>query len=188
MNRLVILAFLVSITLSGQVGAEQRTIEVEMSDLVWEYSDPQSGFHEGSATYSIAPTPTSIDSAFVRFVGTAELGVLECPELVDWAFQLTAWFSVPGSSVHRLASKLVWESGQFDLTAELLSFGEGASLDFLLEGTGTVELEGFSAVTICPVGHSYSLATVESVYLLVEGDFLVATETSSWGGIKCLYR
>ena len=178
---------IVAFVFPAPIRAEYRTVEYEMTELQWQCTSVVRATFDGSAVCSIDVVPTSIDSVAIRFVGSAELGVIQCPELVFGAFDLMAYLRNPDGPGYWIAGDLVWESGPFDMTSGFRTFTD-CTLDFLFDGAGEVDFGGFPAVTICVHTWPLSTATLEAAYLIVMGEYSVAASTDSWGGIKCIFR
>jgi hypothetical protein len=82
-------------------------------------------------------------------------------------------------------------AGAFSWTAAFQAVPpSGSTWDFLLDGTAEINLWGEPSgfILICsPASPSPTLTVTEAV-LIIDGDFPIATETSTWGRIKALYR
>lgn len=82
------------------------------------------------------------------------------------------------------------ESGPFEMTVPFDSlYNREPTWEFLTLGGGTVACQGYRSPT---VGECYyeiiPSATIEEVVLIIEGEFPIAAEERTWGGIKALLK
>ena len=141
--------------------------------------------------------PSVIYGASFRVTGTAQVGSLICYNTQTGNYDLPAvWpaevfiYAHDGShSKSWYLDELVGTTGPIALekVARPLS---GANWNFLLDGVGAVTFHGGGAgyITICSSTSAPPTVTVTEAVLILDAEFPVAIESSTWGRIKALYR
>jgi hypothetical protein len=82
------------------------------------------------------------------------------------------------------------ESGQFELTIPFEEiYGWPVTWDFLRGGHANIEFSAYPGMLLvdCPP-LVWPDATITSATVIVEGEFEIAVEQTTWGSIKALYR
>jgi hypothetical protein len=82
-------------------------------------------------------------------------------------------------------------AGPFAATASFETlYGYEASWNFLRDGTGALTLDGGASgfIMICSPVSPPPTVTVTEAVLIVDAEFPIRTEASTWGRIKALYR
>lgn len=180
--------FLFIVLASIPVFGEQRVVEIELQDFVFELIEPVGKMnYQGSGTYSISEIPTSIDNVSIRFVGVASMETICCPEQGCWPWWLSAYLDDLDLGVIWRASELAMNDGPFDITGDF-QCGESSSFEFLRGGSGEIRLWAAPNVVSFPVPCPYPSGNLEQAFLVISGDFLVPTTANSWGVVKSLYR
>lgn len=150
------------------------------------------------ASFQLDRIPTRIYNVWIRLSGSANVGEYSCyfysgfpegpyPYPVD--FFATIQDTVNGRPwiAERVAPE---ETGDFELTIPFQEiYGWPVTWDFLKSGRGTVKLAGGTIIIVamcCP--DVFPDATVTEAVLIVEADFQVPVDQSTWGSIKSLLR
>lgn len=190
-----LIILLVSLTLACSVlGAEKRTIP--LPELHGLYST--AAITERISEFRLDTIPSTVYNVWLRLSGIQYAGSW-CLDgwCFPWAFSFAA--SIPDSS-----NDGSWEANDMISThcicqgySEPFSIeipfvaSNGATWELLRSGIGTVDLNGepgpWNHCFDCLAWFEPSVA-VEYAALVIEGDFTVATETSTWGSIKSLFR
>jgi hypothetical protein len=170
--------------------AHAVVVEIPLPGLLGDYPLSESNGTR-TTTFHLPQAPSVIHSASFRISGTAVLGSANCDEFGDgsWAMEyfsdmkdasLKLWLSAPHPPVI--------PSGPFGWTAPF-STSDGATWDFLMDGEGEISLYGAptALLGLCQQGVVPS-GTVTEAVLIIDAEFPVATEPSTWGRIKALYR
>ena len=80
-------------------------------------------------------------------------------------------------------------SGPFEMTIAFQPWYGSETWDFLMDGHGTIELEGMGPpILLCEGPVTWPWARVDQVSLVVDGEFPVAAAKRTWGAIKAIYR
>jgi hypothetical protein len=185
----------VSLTLAFSVlGAEKRVIP--LPELHGMYST--AGITERMYEFQLDTIPSTVYNVWLRLSGIQYAGSW-CLDgwCGPWGFAFAA--SIPDSSNGGLwaANDLInaWcvcqgYSEPFSIDIPFIA-SNGATWELLRSGVGTIGLNGEPG----PWNHCYECyawfepsANVEYAALVIEGDFIVATRTLTWGGIKSLFR
>lgn len=149
---------------------------------------------ERSASFQMERVPISISGASIRISGTLIIGEMYCenpsgimlPEPYPINFVAYMSDSVTGDVWYAgEISPLV--SGEFEIAMPFMELH--GTWQFLLDGQGTVKFAGppVMIIMLCSPA-SWPDAIVTSAALLVDGEFPVAAENTTWGGIKGLFR
>jgi hypothetical protein len=171
--------------------ARALTVEIQVPGLIGPYPISPS-VTTRSTSVKLPAIPTVINSVSLRITGTQAMGHLVCPlgTFQDWP--MLFYGSMQQDEDHWwLAPYSPASDGSFTQT---LSFApsppEGASWEFLMDGTGMVQLFGNPNFLEGPCWEDAVAPTgeVTEAVLIIEGDFALPVESSTWGRIKALYR
>jgi hypothetical protein len=187
----LIIPFILSI--SFPVSSE--TVELELPDLLGDYSGPQTTKH---CTFVLNPAPNEVYSVFIYLSGSVTVGETYCQENgpppvgpYPSPMEFIAYMDDPLSGDFWWASCLTdSESGSFEFTLQFEPFSTGdPTWEFLLSGSGTVDLEGLSGGLIPECWHEVEPeAIIEEALLWIETDSPIAVESHTWGSIKSLIK
>lgn len=167
-----------------------EVIEVQLPQLLGTYSNTTR-----TCEFVLDVTPTVVYSVCIRYTGTVSVGSLYCgwppgdPTPMGLGFDASIRDTISGDLwvADRFTEA---ESGPFEMTVPFDSLLVGSpTWEFLTLGGGTVKCTGYSS----PAGGEcyydpYPSATIEEAVLIIEGEFPVATEASTWGRIKSLLK
>jgi hypothetical protein len=186
---------LASLTLAFSVlGAERRTIP--LPELHGLYSTAT--ITERMSEFRLDTIPSTVNNVWLRLSGIQYAGSW-CLDgwCGPWSFAFAA--SIPDSSNGGswAASDLINThcvcqdySEPFSIEIPFVA-SNGATWELIRSGMGTISLNGEPG----PWNHCFDClawfepsAIVEYAALVIEGDFIVATRTSTWGSIKALFR
>ena len=193
MRAFLLIIVLTALALSESVPAE--VVEVPLPELQGRY------FIEDTVTryarFQMDAAPLSIAGVSIRITGTHILGEIWCelasPITVPLPYSVAFTASIPDTVNGywwMAADKSQLLSGDFEITMPFREiYGWYVTWDFLLAGYGEVRLDGPPAgyVLLCNPT-IWPDATVTNAVLLVEGEFPVGTDQSTWGSIKALFR
>jgi hypothetical protein len=172
--------------------AHATVIEIPLPGLLGNY--PVSGSNdERTTTFQLPQTPTLIHGVSFRIAGTAVVGSVDCDEYGDnapWPMDFLAEMQ-DATSNWWLASPhpYVRPDGAFGWTASFHS-SDGATWGFLLDGEGEIILFGGPGGLIADCHQPWVIpsGSVTEAVLIIDAEFPVATEPSTWGRVKALYR
>jgi len=172
--------------------AEAVVIEIPLPELLGSYP---TGETDGTrtATFHLPQAPSVIHGVSFRIAGTAVLGSADCDEFGEnaaWPMEyfsdmkdasLKLWLAAPHPPVD--------PNGSFGWTAPFET-SNGATWGFLMDGEGEVSLFGAPTALVggCHEPWIVPSGSVTEAVLIVDAEFPVATEPSTWGKIKALYR
>jgi len=193
MRGFLFIIVLMALVLSDSAPAE--VVEVPMPELRGRY------FAEDTitryASIQMYPAPLSIAGVSIRITGTHIFGEIWCetgggfmvPQPYPVAFHASIPDTVNGDWWMASQSAQL-PSGDFEITMPFQQlYGWYVTWDFFLAGYAEVRLDGPGAgfiLTCTPT--IWPDATVTDAVLLVDGEFPAATEQSTWGSIKALFR
>jgi hypothetical protein len=170
--------------------AAATVVEIPLPDLGGRYFLYET--YQRSCLFSLPGHPAIIHSASLRLVGTATIRMTWCaiypsePYAELFGFGATMPDATTGGAWGAGLSRA--ESGAFDLMVPFAPYS-GASWGFLDDGTGEVTLSGGG----CPILDSCwpvtecSEANVEQAFLVLDAEFPIPVEQSTWGRVKALF-
>jgi hypothetical protein len=165
-------------------------IEIPLPDLNGTYGADR------TVPLQLPVAPSVIHGASFRVTGTTQVGTLICYNIETGNYDVPAvWASEAFIYVHDggylpswYMDKTMVVSGPFshqDTARPLL----GATWDFLLDGVGVVTFHGGgTGYTSCAATSATPTVTVTEAVLIIDAEFPIAIESSTWGRIKALYR
>jgi hypothetical protein len=184
--------FLVAISLCCVVGwAVGAVVEIPLPDLAGRYY--LYDVFQRTCAFELSQPPTVVHSASLRLVGTATVRMAWCGfgsmEPYPEAFRLFA--TMPDSETGGAWGSSLWttDSGAFDVSL-LFEPRSGATWAFLEDATGEVSVNSMG----CPVLDSCwpvtlcSEAFIEQAFLVLDAEFPVPVDESTWGRIKALFH
>jgi hypothetical protein len=171
--------------------AAAEVVEIPLPALLGDYP-----FSAGSVSRTVAfqlpRIPTVIHGVSFRIVGTSNIGVADCHGVGTadlWPMEFVAEMKYSPDDYWQAREEPSYSFGIFTRTAEFEPALETTTWEFLLDGEGEVTLVGapLAALEQCdplvfPTGN-----IIEAV-LIVDAEFTLAVEPSTWGRIKALYR
>ena len=190
MSRITFGSFLCLCMLVMSAGA--AVVEIPLPGLLGTYPVSETS-QTRTVSFLLPAPPLSIQGAWFRIAGTTEVGTILCDGIVD-AWPTFAWaymYDGTPALVWGTDETLPWSAGPFAWTAAFRAFPpSGPTWSFLLDGAADISLSGGPAgfVDICTPTSPAPTITVTEAVLIVDGDFPIAVQTSTWGAIKALYR
>ena len=176
-------------------------VEVQLPQLIgWYGFDGSTCMCNRTVSFHLDRMPTVVSHVWLHLSGTVNVGQYTCdpdpgygPPPTIYPYQMefvAAMKDTVGGHWWMADDRSPAESGQFELTIlfeEL--YGWPVTWDFLRGGHANIEFSGGPGMLLvdCPV-LVWPDATITSASVRVEGEFPVAVEGSTWGGIKALYR
>jgi hypothetical protein len=174
--------------------APAEVVELQLPELRGLYSTEDTVTRYSS--FQMETVLLSIARVSIRITGTVTVGEIMCENgagfMVPQPYPMDFLASMR-DTVHGelwMAEQITpMVTGSFELTVPFEQiYGWHVTWDFLLAGYGEVRLDGMPAGTILSCSPTiWPAATVTEAVLLVEGEFPVATQSSTWGSIKALY-
>lgn len=197
MQRAALVCFAISLIFPLVSSAELVTIPLPELEGIYSQITPSVRRVE----VPIERVPTSLSSVRLHLQGSVAGGALACsgfptmPDLVIWPMDFAAFIYDPLNESYWHAGELTPETGdpgniyEFEFTDSFRSLFN-ASWDFFVGSTHTLELEfhGIPSafIAICSVV-DFPSGSVTRAELILEGDFPLAAEPTTWGRIKSLY-
>lgn len=168
-------------------------VEISLPGLLGNYPLSESNGTR-TTTFQLPQMPSVIHGASFRIAGTAVLGSADCDEYgenADWPMEFFAYMTDATLKLW-LASPApppITPDGSFAWTAPFHTFN-AATWAFLLDGEGEISLRGAPTALIggCHEPWVVPSGTVTEAVLIIDAEFPVAVESSTWGRIKALYR
>jgi hypothetical protein len=172
------------------------TLEVQLPQLVGAYSI--NGVQSRIAPFRLDRIPTAIYRVSIRISGAVNLGQYECwfgieptpgpPDLDGVWFGAELPDTVSGNSWVGDADSA--EDGPFEHTMVFRQlYGMPVTWEFLKGGYGEIQLMATPSNMFLECSATvWPSATVAEAVLIVEGDFAVGVEETTWGSIKSLFR
>ncbi len=174
--------------------ARAAVLEVPLPQLHGTYTVYPSP--NSTAEFSVTPMPAGVRSVSIRLSGETNVRQWFCDLDPPFDLPVTLCAAIPdpvtGGGWY-VCGRIAWETGSFGVTFPFRPyapelFGQ-PTWDFLRMRPGVVELSGGGApiIDICwPIGE-LSQATVTGAFLVIDGDFPIPVEPTTWGQIKSLY-
>jgi hypothetical protein len=163
-------------------------VEVPVPGLAGVYHD-----EARTAAFQLPAIPTAIHGVSVRVRGTTEFATYSC----DGPGGSGPPTPVPTQiNVELAAEPGLWGTGRnhdapgaLDWTEPFESL-DGATWSFLMDGSGEIWLSasGIHPIPECFLVGPGDSVTLESVTLLVDGEFTTPARPASWGRMKSIYR
>jgi hypothetical protein len=163
------------------VSAHVLVVEIPLPGLLGTYPPG-----ERTVSFKVSAVPSLIHGASLRISGTTEFGILDC-DGVQYPYHTDAagyMWDTPSSLWS--ASNYMPVAGYFSWTVPFSSWS-GATWNFLMDGAGDMLFTAGGQGTWCSVLLS-PVVTVTEAVLIVDAEFPIAVEQSTWGHIKSLYR
>ena len=184
---LIILIFLMlPISLYGEI------MVVPLPELNGFYSD---SVITRTVHFKLLRIPTEVYDVSIRLFGFADTGLLECEGPYGQMIQ-GPWHTKYNISMLDQTSGQKWlanfayedSSSALDTTRTFWS-NTGASWEFLKSGHGELTLEWYplGIILLCWVIREPDVA-IYNAYLIIDGEFRVPTENTTWGVIKSIYH
>jgi hypothetical protein len=179
----------------GVATAHAEVVEVPLTGLLGVYT---TGGTYRTAYVQLDRAPTAVHSIRIRFLGESTVR--------DWYCDLEDSIPIPVKFYAEINDPIttgLWfgggstpeESGEYQIESAFYADHRPKhptpSWDFLIQyGSCLVSLEGAGnpASDLCQPYSTFSDATVASAILLIDAEFPVPVEETSWGRIKALYE
>jgi hypothetical protein len=146
-------------------------------------------------TVVLPQVPTAIHGVFFRIAGTTEVGAITCEWGGPYGWPIDVEASMDAGNAHYWFASdhtnMPEVSGPFGWTAAFRPIPtSGTTWDFLMDGVANVSLYGAPAglVGLCFENPSSPTAIVTEAVLVIDAEFPIAVQPSTWGRIKALYR
>ena len=173
--------------------ANAVVIEIPLPGLLGAYPLDES---HGTRTVTVVlpQIPTAIHGASFRVSGTTVVGSITCEwgpglwptdiEAIMDAGNVHYWFASDHTHMPQVSGPFAW-TADFRPTPPL-----GTTWEFLMDGEAQVQLYGAPAILVglCFLNPSPPSAVVEEAVLIIDAEFPVSIDASTWGAIKALYR
>ena len=149
--------------------------------------------YQRDTSFELPLPPTTVNGAFLRLVGTATIRFTWCdPQPSDLYAQS---FIFHGALPDYTTGGSGWvdlgmvENGPFEITAPMTT-RSGASWAFLETGTGHIYISGSGCPILdgCWPVTDCSEVFVEEAYFVLDAEFPIPVDGSTWGRIKALYE
>lgn len=171
--------------------ARAEVIEVLLPGLAGAY--PGDSTTTRSAIIQLPRIPDVIHSVSIRVEGVSIVGVAHCQQSgsanvwpMEFVGEMTgspdrSWLAFPPPR---------YLSGQFESTGDFEPLTEESTWDFLMDGEGEIVLSGgpLRELLLCDPILWPQGASVTEAWLIVDADFPLAVEATTWGRVKALYR
>ena len=181
-----VLAVLVGLCLAMPAGG--AAVELPLPDLVGEYAPSA---NERVVMIQLPALPEAIHGAWLRLSGVAEVAQIACDEggVGPWPSHIRALMPDDQGRMWSV-ERLMESAGVYAWTAAFSTRpAEPADWIFLLDGQAELTLHaGLGAIPLgCVVQYEPTVWIQEAVFIL-DADFPVPAEASTWGRIKALFR
>ncbi len=163
-----------------------EVIEIPLPGLLGEYPAVR------TVTFQLPGLPDAIHGAAFCIAGAAQVGVADCGipgEANLWPLVFTARMQDTPNQDWEATHEPKYLTGLFTWTADFGATTDSTTWDFLMDGEAEIGLTGvpLEDLNSCtPVLVPYGEVT-EAV-LILDVEFLLAVESTTWGRVKQLYR
>ena len=183
---LILLCLLIaSIPLYGEI------VEVSLPELNGYYGD---SIITRSAHFNLARIPNEVHNVSIKLRGVADTGLLNC-EGAYGQMILGPWWTNYDISMLDYTSGQLWKanftyedsSSVLDTTRTFWA-GSGATWEFLKSGQGDLILRWYplGIILLCSSIREPNV-TIYDANLIIDGEFPVPIEKTTWGAIKSIY-
>lgn len=141
--------------------------------------------------------PISVNRVWIHLSGTAVTGEMRCapsyvgdPNVGPYPLPLglyPAFVDTVSGGVLGATCRMPDDGGAFDCTSRLDPILGYETWDFLEAAYGNILVDASFMILVECWPTIWPEATIESAELLIEGEFPVAVERTTWGSIKSLY-
>jgi len=194
MKKILCVPLMLLFSVAARPSSAHELITIPLPGIEGRYSFPERTYGR-NMHFELDRIPVSVNRVWIHITGVFSFGETWCntsgtlegpyPQGVEYLAEMKD--TISGKWFY--ASSVPSQSGVFEYTSQFKNFyGQTASWDFLMAGYGNLYMNiNFGLipecwVTIWPEG---TLGTAE---LIIEGDFPVAVDQSTWGSIKSLFR
>lgn len=189
MSKRVFAVVVLAMLIGANAGA--TIVEIPLPDLLGTYPLNEQEA-ERTASFVLPTTPTAINGVWFRLAGTQQVGEIMCESggPYPWPMDFLAALSDPTLPGQWLSfSPMPEVTGPFEWTAAFISYSQGMTWDFLLDGEDDITLWGLpmALVGLC-WGIVSPTAEVTEAVLIIDAEFPVPVESSTWGRVKALFR
>jgi hypothetical protein len=170
--------------------AAADVVEIPLPALLGEYP-PGPGIVSRSVAFVLPRIPTVIHGVSFRVTGTSIPGVADCHGVGTadlWPMEFVAEMKYSPDDYWQALEEPSYSFGIFTRTAEFEPALETTTWEFLLDGEGEATLFGAPAVLAGCDPLVFPTSNIIEAVLIVDAEFTLAVESSTWGRIKALYR
>jgi hypothetical protein len=197
-KRTFLLALAFQIWVATGLGAE--TVSVPLPTIEGRYYVDLSVpavYYNRQAHFELERVPLTVSTVWIHISGVFVVGQTQCdfngpppdapfPQRMEYLASIKDTINGSWWAADEMSPA---ESGAFEYTLPFSQLtGDVISWEFLKAGYGSLEM----LVTFCSFPECTILvwpeATIEHAELIIEGQFPVAVDHSTWGSIKALYR
>jgi hypothetical protein len=149
-------------------------------------------------SFQLERVPTVVHGASIRLAGETDVGQLFCSGAGldgyhSWPFNFYAILrdSVSGGSWKADTYAALDQGGPFEITIDFKArSGPTPTWSFLLDGESDIELTGgpVGYVAVCSALTPPPSAVINEATLLIDGDFPIPVEQSTWGRVKAVFK
>jgi hypothetical protein len=171
--------------------ARGEVIEVLLPGLAGAYSGNSTTTR--SATIQLPRIPDLIHSVSIRVEGVADVGVAHCQQSGTanvWPMEFIGEMTDSPDGFWLAFPPPRYSSGPFESAGEFEPMTETTTWAFLMDGEGEITLSGgpASELLLCDPIVWPDGGNVTEAWLIVDAEFPLAVEASTWGRVKALYR
>lgn len=188
-----IYVFFVMLSSSFQLRAE--VVDISLSGICGFYStDSSYSANTRTADFILSRIPTTVYDVSIKLIGLADTGLLDCEGAYGQRI-IGPWDTDYEISMTDITSGKLWianflyedSSSALDTTRTFWT-NSGATWEFLKNGTGSVTLSWVPMIPIlaCSILRTPNVNITEAC-LIIDGEFPVPTENTTWGQIKAIY-
>lgn len=173
-------------------------VEVQVPQLIGSYCMDSSCVNNHHVHFGLSRHPLAVYHVWLHLSGTVTVGEYMCdfyggmpegpyPYRMDFLASMRDTVGGYWWMAEQWSSE---QSGHFEITIPFRElYGWPVTWDFLRAGYGSFGFSAGPQGTLVDCWHLvWPNATIDEAALIIEGEFEVAVESSTWGSIKSLYR
>jgi len=201
MKAMFFLALMVMVQLSTATTLGAEMVSVRLPTIEGRYFVDLSVpaiYYDRDAHFELERIPLTVSGVSIHISGSFVVGQTQCdfdglPPLPEPFPQHIEYFASMDDTINGgvfgAATTSPTESGSFEYTLPFSGIpGHVISWDFLKAGYGALHMNiNFISFPECSI-LVWPEATIEDAELIIEGEFPVAVDQSTWGSIKSLFR
>ncbi len=190
----IICVLLMLLSMAAKSASSYELVTVPLPGIEGRYSFTE-GNNYRDMHFELDGVPFVVNRVWIHISGVFSVGEIMCndgtpagPYLLPVEFLATTEDTINGSWFGA-ASTSSEESGAFEYLNQFRRLlGRPISWDFLMAGYGNLNMDiNFGLIPECWVT-VWPEATIETAELIIECDFPIAVDQSTWGSIKSLFR
>ena len=142
--------------------------------------------------FQLEQAPSVINSVSIRVTGVQTPGSITCESggPFSWPMAFTVSMSDEPNGYWIAGVTPDFDAVSFSQTTQFQATNPGTTWSFLIDGAAEVTIDGWPAGLIgsCYIDPAPPTGVINEAVLIIDAEYAIKTEPSTWGKIKALYR